>query len=123
MKNNRRRWRGRPVRAWQRQRSEKVERSFAPVCETGGSRRTWVHGIEKVRKRHLMSALARNLGLVMRALFGIGTARSLQSEGGLAAALSLALFYALMVLARILTPIHRLARQHPTATVPFAVAT
>jgi len=121
--NNRRRVRGRRGRALQRRRSEKVERSFAHVCETGGSRRTWLHGIEKVRKRHLMSALARNLGLVMRALFGIGTARSLQSEGGLAAALSFALFYALMVLARILTPIDRLARQNPTAIVPFAVAT
>jgi hypothetical protein len=85
--NNRRRTKGKRGRALQRQRSEKVERSFAHVCETVGGRRTWLHGIEKVRKRHLIAALARNLGLVMRVLFGIGTARSLQGEGGLAEAL------------------------------------
>ena len=45
--NNRRRTRGQRGRALQRQRSEKVERSFAHVCETGGSRRTWLHGLEK----------------------------------------------------------------------------
>jgi hypothetical protein len=42
----------------------------------------------------LISALARNLGLVMRAFFGVGTPRSLQSEGeaagGLAALVLLA---------------------------------
>ena len=92
--NNRRRIRGRRGRSLQRQRSEKVERSFAHVCETGGSRRTWLIGIDKVRKRHLMSAMAHNLGIVMRSLFGMGTARSLQAEGGLAAALHSALLAA-----------------------------
>ncbi len=82
--NNRRRAKGNRGRALQRKRSERVERSFAHVCETGGSRRTWLRGIEKVKKRYLMSAVARNLGLVMRSLFGFGTARSLQAEGGLA---------------------------------------
>ena len=85
--NNRRRIRGQRGRSLQRQRSEKVERSFAHVCGTGGSRRTWLIGIDKVRKRYLMSAMAHNLGIVMRRLFGMGTARSLQGEGGLAAAL------------------------------------
>jgi hypothetical protein len=89
---NRRRVKGKRGRALQRERSEKVERSFAHVCETGGSRRTWLHGIEKVRKRYLTSAMARNLGLVLRQLFGIGTARSLQGEGGLADDLYLVLF-------------------------------
>lgn len=107
--NNRRRVRGERGRALQRERSEKVERSFAHVCETGGSRRTWLHGIEKVRKRYLMSAMARNLGLVMRALFGIGTARSLQGEGQLANALHLALFNALTALTRLLTPTPKFA--------------
>jgi transposase len=82
--NNRRRTKGKRGRALQRKRSERVERSFAHVCETGGSRRTWLRGIDKVRKRYLMSAMTRNLGLVMRSLFGFGTARSLQAEGGLA---------------------------------------
>ncbi len=63
--NNRRRTKGKRGRALQRQRSERVERSFAHVCETGGSRRTWLRGLEKVRKRYLMSAMARNLGLVV----------------------------------------------------------
>ena len=89
--NNRRRIRGRRGRSLQQQRSEKVERSFAHVCETGGSRRTWLIGIDKVRKRYLMSAMAHNLGIMMRRLFGMGTARGLQAEGGLAVALYSAL--------------------------------
>lgn len=82
--NNRRRVKGKRGRALQRKRSERVERSFAHVCETGGSRRAWLWGIEKVKKRHLMSAMARNLGLVMRRLFGFGTARSWQAAGSAA---------------------------------------
>jgi len=82
--NNRRRVKGNRGRALQRLRSERVERSFAHVCGTGGSRRTWLHTIGKVKKRYLMSAMSRNLGLVMRSLFGIGSARSLQAEGDLA---------------------------------------
>lgn len=66
----------------QRQRSERVERSFAHVCETGGARRSWLRGIEKVRKRLLVSALTRNLSLVMRKLIGIGTPRGLQAPAG-----------------------------------------
>jgi len=89
--NNRRRTKGNRGRALQRKRSEKVERSFAHVCETGGSRRTWLRDIDKVRKRYLMSAMTRNLGLVMRSLFGFGTARSLQAEGDLAEGLYLTL--------------------------------
>jgi transposase len=80
--NNRRRAKTQKNRRLQRQRSEKVERSFAHICETGGARRTWLRGLEKVRKRYLVSAVARNLGLLMRALFGVGTARSLQAGGG-----------------------------------------
>ena len=62
-----------------------VERTFAHLCETGGARRSWLRGLEKVRKRWLLHAAARNLGLILRKMFGIGTARSLQGEGGLAA--------------------------------------
>ena len=81
--NNRRRVRGARSKRLQRLRSELVERSFAHVCDTGGARRSWLHGIEKVQKRYLIAAVARNLGLVMRKLFGIGTPRGLQAEGGL----------------------------------------
>lgn len=80
---NRQRIRRAKSRALQRRRSEVVERSFAHLCETGGGRRSWLCGLEKVRKRWLIHAAARNLGLIMRRLFGLGTARSLQGEGGL----------------------------------------
>jgi hypothetical protein len=59
-----------------------VERSFAHVCETGGARRVWLWGIEKVRKRYLIAAVAHNLGCLMRALFGMGTPRGLQRAAG-----------------------------------------
>ncbi len=75
---NRRRSRGERGRRLQRQRSERVERSFAHMCETGGARRTWLCGIDKVRKRYLVAAVAHNLGRLMRALFGIGTPRGLR---------------------------------------------
>ena len=50
-RNNRRRVRGRRGKRLQRQRSAKVERSFAHVCETGGARRTWLRGLVDVSKR------------------------------------------------------------------------
>jgi transposase len=79
---NRRRSRGERGRRLQRLRSELVERSFAHVCETGGARRTWLRGIDKVRKRYTLAAVAHNLGCLMRALFGMGTPRGLQRAGG-----------------------------------------
>lgn len=81
--NHRRRVRGARSKRLQRLRSELVERSFAHVCDTGGARRSWLRGIQKVQKRYLIAAAARNLGLIMRKLFGIGTPRSMQAAGGL----------------------------------------
>jgi hypothetical protein len=75
---NRRRTRGKHGKKLQRLRSELTERTFAHVCETGGARRTWLTGIENVRKRYLISAAAHNLGLLMRSLFKMGTPRGLQ---------------------------------------------
>jgi transposase len=75
---NRRRMRGKRGRKLQRQRSERVERTFAHVCETGGARRTWLTGIDKLRKRYLISAAAHNLSVLMRVLFKMGTPRGLQ---------------------------------------------
>jgi transposase len=75
---NRRRSRGKRGRKLQRLRSERVERTFAHMCETGGARRTWLTGIEKLRKRYLLSAAAHNLGVLMRSLFKMGTPRGLQ---------------------------------------------
>jgi len=41
-----------------------------------------LRGLEKVNKRYKMVAVARNLGLVMRKLFGIGKLRCLQGGFG-----------------------------------------
>ena len=60
----------------QRLRSERVERTFAHVCDTGGGRRSWLRGIENVRKRYLIAAAAHNLGLILRKLFGVGKPRA-----------------------------------------------
>jgi transposase len=79
---NRRRMKGSRNKALQRKRSELVERSFAHVCETGGGRRTWLRGLVATTKRYLIQVAARNLGTIMRKLFGVGTARSLQDSFG-----------------------------------------
>lgn len=81
--NNRRRTRRAKSRELQRLRSERVERSFAHVCRTGGARRTWLRGLIDVTKRYLITVAAHNLGRVLRKLFGIGKPRALQ--GGLGA--------------------------------------
>jgi len=78
---NRQRIKGERGRRLGRQRSEQAERSFAHTCETGGGRRAWVRGVVNVSKHHMMRAAACNLGIIMLALFGIGTPRTLQ--GGL----------------------------------------
>jgi len=72
---NRARVRRKGGRALQRRRSELVERTFAHVCETGGARRTRLRGRTNVQKRYLLQAAAANLGVMMRALFGLGTPR------------------------------------------------
>ena len=81
--NNRRRIRGRRGRKLGRLRSERVERTFAHVCETGAGRRAWLRGVVNVSKSHLMRSAAHNLNIIMLAMFGVGTPRSLQ--GGMAA--------------------------------------
>lgn len=86
---NRRRVRGTRGRALQRLRSEMTERSFAHTCETGGARRSWLRGRMDILKRYVVHAAARNLGLVMRACFGVGTPRSLQSAADFALLITL----------------------------------
>ena len=88
--NNRRRTRRAKSKRLQRLRSERVERSFAHLCDSGGARRSWLHGIEKVQKRYLIAAMARNLGLLMRKLFAVGTPKSLQAAGWLVSFVCLA---------------------------------
>ena len=88
---NRRRTRGQHGKQMQRLRSERVERTFAHVCETGGARRTWLTGIDKLRKRYLIAAAAHNLGCLMRKLFQMGTPRGLQEFADLLSSLYLSI--------------------------------
>ncbi|TWT99477.1 Transposase DDE domain protein [Botrimarina colliarenosi] len=74
---NRRRTKTEKNSKLQRLRSERVERSFAHVCDTGGARRTRLRGIEKVRKRTLIVAAAHNLAILMRRLLGAGKPKAL----------------------------------------------
>jgi transposase len=83
-RNNRRRVAGRRGKRLGKLRSEKVERSFAHVCETGGGRRSWLRGLAAVGTSYLLRVAGHNLGVIMRRVFGKGTPRSLQ---GLRAAL------------------------------------
>jgi transposase len=89
---NHRRVKGERNKKLQRLRSELTERTFAHVCETGGARRCWLHGMLKVSKRYLIQVAARNLGLIMRKLFGIGTPRSLQKGADAASPAYLLIF-------------------------------
>ncbi len=75
-RGNRRRVRSEKGRRLNRWRSEKCERSFAHVCETGGGRRAWLRGIINVTKSYLMRCVGYNLGLVMRKCFGLSKPRS-----------------------------------------------
>lgn len=85
---NRRRFRGQRGRRLGRLRSEFAERSFAHVCETGATRRLWLRGMENVTKWYLSCVAARNLSVIMRLLFGVGTPRGLHARlGTLSAAL------------------------------------
>ncbi len=80
---NRRRIKGDRGRRLGRQRSEHAERSFAHTCETGGGRRAWLRGVANVSKSYLMRTAACNLGVIMLALFGVGTPRTLQGALGI----------------------------------------
>lgn len=83
-------------RSLNRRRSERCERSFAHVCETGGGRRMWLRGLINASKSHLMRCCAFNLGLLLRKCFGLAKPRS-----GAAAAALIFVAGALMTLATI----------------------
>jgi transposase len=86
---NRRRLKRGKSRKLQRLRSERVERTFAHLCDTGGMRRSWLKGVLDVGKRYLIAAAAHNLGRILRKLFGVGKPRTLQDLGRLAALVQL----------------------------------
>src|SRR5713226_6138216 len=85
---NRRRVRGNKGRQLNRWRSERCERTFAHVCETGGGRRTWLLGQLNVSKTHTLKCAAYNLGLLLRKVWGFCKPRNAKAAAG---ALSLAL--------------------------------
>jgi transposase len=87
--NNRRRVQRAKSKQLQRQRSERCERTFAHVCDTGGMRRSWLRGLINVSKRYLLAVAAHNLGRIMRKLFGIGKPKAMQRETDFAAIVQL----------------------------------
>jgi transposase len=76
---NRRRVRGERGKRLQRQRGEKLERTMAHLYETGRMRRVHLRGHGNIMKRLLIHACGLNLGLLMRASYGVGTPRGLQN--------------------------------------------
>ena len=110
---NRRRIRGRRGCALQRCRSERLERPNAHRYDTGGMRRTHLRGHDNILKRLLVHTCGFNLGLLMRALVGVGTPRGLQ--GRLAAVM--AVFVAFWTLAHALWR----HRETPSADTPASL--
>ena len=94
-----RRPKGRQLNRW---RSERCERTFAHVCETGGGRRAWLRGQTNVSKVHTLKCAAYNLGLLLRKVWGLCKPRNAGAGG---AALFFA-FLGLWCLAEVVT--------HPT---------
>jgi transposase len=86
---NRRRVRGKKGRRLNRWRSERCERTFAHVCETGGGRRTWLRGQTNVSKAYTLKCAAYNLGLLLRKVWGMRKPRNADAGvwGGLLAGL------------------------------------
>jgi hypothetical protein len=109
---NRRRVGGPRNAGLQRKRSEFVERSFAHSCESGGGRRSYIHGVYDVGKRWLGQLAARNLGVIIRSVTGVGTPRGHQVEGGAASSLCAAINALTRLLGRITVHLHDPVRLH-----------
>jgi transposase len=101
---NRQRMRRKKGKQLQRLRSERCERSFAHVCETGGMRRTWLVGLTEVAKRYTLAAAAHNLGRLLWKLLGIGKPRSLQGCAGIGPALAAAVIALLRIMHKSFDP-------------------
>ena len=114
---NRRRLQRAKSRTFQQLRSERVERSFAHVCDTGGMRRSWLKEVVNVSKRYLIAAAAHNLGRIMRKLCGVGKPKTLQDLGDLAALAQLA-----TTLLRAIVELWRILRHATRSEFPAAAA-
>jgi transposase len=110
---NRRRIRGARGKRLLRQRGELLERPNAHLYETGGMRRTHLRGHQNIFKRLIVHAAGFNLGLLMRALVGVGKPRRLQGAAsaavlaalGIAQACGRSVSILIMRLTKILSPI------------------
>jgi transposase len=98
---NRRRVRGKKGRQLNRWRSERCERTFAHVCETGGGRRAWLRGQTNVSKLHTLKCAAYNLGLLLRKVWGLCKPRNAKAAG---AALFLLFSAVLLLMLSITSP-------------------
>jgi len=76
-RSNRRRVRAAKGRQLNRWRSERCERTFAHVCETGGGRRSWLRGVVNVSKTYVLKCAAYNLGVLLRKVWGLSKPRTL----------------------------------------------
>jgi hypothetical protein len=119
---NRRRMRRAKGKRLGRLRSERVERSFAHVCDSGGMRRSWLRGLVDVTKRYLIAAAAHNLGRILRKLFGVGKPKSLQGLRALAALAQLVATTIRITIAnacdRVIDLLQRLAIPRQTTSTP-----
>ena len=77
---NRRRARSAAGKRLQKKRAEFPERAFAHLKRTGGLARVFVRGRREVGKKLQTHVAAANLGVILRALIGIGTPRNLQGR-------------------------------------------
>jgi len=104
-------------RKLQRLRSERCERTFAHVCDSGGTRRSWLRGLANVSKRYLLAAAAHNLGRILFKLLGVGKPKSLQGERLFAALVQLrsAWRWACLMILSALAAAYRLLPRYNTA--------
>src|SRR5581483_10647063 len=110
---NRRRVRGERGSRLQRQRGEQLERINAHLYETGRMRRVHIRGHGNILKRLLIHACALNLGLLMRAMCGVGTPRGLQGSKATQVCSAQLLIFGLILA----TPDHAAQKQPSQATL------
>lgn len=73
--------RSRSGRALLRKRGEHLERGFCHLLDHGGLRRATLRGCEKLTKRHYLGAMAFNLSLLLRKIYGVGTPKQWLAGG------------------------------------------
>jgi transposase len=110
---NRRRVKRAKSKKLQKLRSERCERSFSHVCDSGGMRWSWLRGLEDVTKRYVIAAAAHNLGRILFKLFGVGKPRALQGESGLICLVQFIIMQVLWSLAALLMTIEPRTSQIP----------